>query len=245
MTCATGSVGQELATGELPWARQPASWATAKVYPPTAERQHTPGRATIRCRASADGELAGCKVQDERPAGAGFGRAALFLSDAFRLEMGPKGSALKGRAVDATIDFVPPGFARIVPADPAAEPFALPLVVRWRDGSPGMSYPFKARFTGLSARVVLRCKIGAEGVLTECLAIDESPKGFGLAANAEDILKGTRVSKKTVDGRDSEGLTIETVVVQNPSCDEKPAWDRRLDGCLPGFQPFHPNGEYH
>ena len=134
----------------------------------------------------------------------------------------------------ATVNFTPQGFARILSADPSASAHS----VSWVTDKASITYPFKARFTGYSARVLLRCKVGPAGVLSECAEAEETPRGFGFAAAAVATAKGSKVAAKTVDGLATQGMTVEIVVTANPSCDNKPAWDRQIDGCSPGSQPY-------
>ncbi len=177
-------------------------------------------------------------VQNESPAGGGFGAKALSLSSFYRVETNAKGAALKGRMVTATIDFTPKGFARVLTNDPTADLHNPARFVRWRIGQPSVEYPFSAQLTGFSGRVVLSCKVGTAGVLAPCSTTEESPKGLGFGAAAKHVGDGMRVSSKTLDGEDSEGLTVEVVVVSNPSCLNEPEWDRRLDGCPADAQPY-------
>ncbi len=229
------------------WARQPGLWDIWASYPLAADRNHVAGRATVRCRVIEDGELTGCEIADESPAGSGFGSKALFLSKGFRIQVGWKGPSVRGQTVSASVDFTPRGFAQVESDAPAADGSKGPALVRWLNGPPESgAYPFDARFTGLSSRVVLSCKVGRRGYMSSCSAIEEWPKGFGFGRATERAGLRSRVASKTVDGRDTEGLTVDMIVITNPPCDYKPEADRRLDGCSGPVGPFRPdmNGRY-
>ena len=64
--------------------------------------------ASLRCRIAADTRLEDCRVISERPAGQGFGQAALAVSAFFRFEPPTEnGRTVEGREVTVGIDFPP------------------------------------------------------------------------------------------------------------------------------------------
>jgi protein TonB len=68
------------------------------------------GEATLSCILNDDGQLTGCRVVSESPAGGGFGAAALSL--AYRFRMSPltaKGDSVGGAQVEIPIVFRPRG----------------------------------------------------------------------------------------------------------------------------------------
>jgi hypothetical protein len=239
------SAGQDQSLGEPAWALQPSDWVIGSAYPSAADRRRTPGRGTLGCRVNSAGELTNCTLLDESPDGAGFGRAGLFLSTAFRVEMSGKGARWKGQTISVSIDFTPPQYARIAPDAAAAGPSRGARLVRWVNGPPWAHYPLRARLTGLSGRVRLRCRVGHNGVVPQCSAVDEQPKGLGFGLAAEQGVRNLRVSSKTLDGSDTEGLTLEITQIINPPCLDQPQWDRDLNGCSPPLQPFRPDMDAH
>ena len=227
---ASVAIGQQLPADEPTWAHQPEIWEIWSAYPAVASRSHTPGRATIRCRVNSDGELIGCQIQDENPSGMGFGSKALFLSKSFRVQMGPHGKRVDGM-VSASVDFTPMDYVRVAPAS------GPPTLVRlWSGFYPG--YPFKARFTGVSGRVVMRCKVGRSGAVSDCMVVEEQPNGLGFGEMAVQGVGHPGLEAKTVDGRQSEGMTLETTEIINPPCDALPSWDRVRVGCGVPSQPY-------
>ena len=164
-----------------------------------------------------------CKVQDESPAGAGFGSAALFLSKSFRLETGGKGETWKDRTISTSVDFTPQYYLRVT-AGGSADPSQAPSLARRVSGVFGARYPFQARFTGLSGKVILHCLIGRDGPAPACTAVDEWPKGRGFGLAAEQGARHVRVADKTLDGLSTEGMTLEKMVIVAPTCSDLPGW---------------------
>jgi len=140
-------------------------------------------------------------------------------------------------AADSLGDFV-----QVQPEGAAADPAAKSRLIKLREFR-SAAYPFKARFSGQSGRVVIRCTVGHKGALTMCASISEQPQGLGFAAAAELAANRAHVASKTVDGADSEGLAVVMVVFMRPRCDDLSDKDRIHHGCA-DFQPFHPDGEY-
>lgn len=67
------------------WARTPDPQALADAYPGFAEDAGIEGAAEIECRVS-EARLEACEVKSEKPAGLGFGAAALSLSGQYLVQ---------------------------------------------------------------------------------------------------------------------------------------------------------------
>jgi TonB family protein len=67
------------------WLRKPTPQEVSRYYPPDALRRHVTGSAHITCEVELAGQLSGCSVYSEDPAGYGFGNAALAMTPAFRM----------------------------------------------------------------------------------------------------------------------------------------------------------------
>ncbi|THD75278.1 MAG: TonB family protein [Phenylobacterium sp.] len=92
------------------WVVKPVAADVKDVYPAKALKTNLGGGATIGCDVAADGKLLKCKVLKESPAGAGFGKAALKLSERFQMKpMSKDGVATGGGKVRIPIRFMIPG----------------------------------------------------------------------------------------------------------------------------------------
>jgi protein TonB len=72
-------------TARADWLRKPGPAEFARFYPEGAMRRDVEGGATLNCTVNARGDVGGCQVTAESPAGKGFGAAALKLSKYFRM----------------------------------------------------------------------------------------------------------------------------------------------------------------
>ena len=201
------------------WVRRPTLEAIDRVYPPDADRQRLPGRATMRCRADDRGNLSRCAVLSERPDGVGFGKAALFLQTEFKLRtLDGTGTPVQGHLVDVSVEFTPRFWAKIAGEGGGQ-------VVRWttdplatRYGK--ARYPWEAMQKGVAAHVTLSCVVQPDGHLADCEVARESPKGLGFGRMAllskTDVLQ---VETRARDGSPMAGRRVEVDYVFNPPCD--------------------------
>ena len=99
------------------WVRKPDAEALSQHYPDIATEFGLDGYAVISCTVTAQGGLAGCHADIDRPAGIGFGRAAVEMSSLF--EMKPQ--TLNGQPVDGGKINIPIRF-QAPQLDPETEP---------------------------------------------------------------------------------------------------------------------------
>ena len=85
------------------WVARPSAEDMARYYPSRAIDRDLSGAATLRCTVSARGDVGGCIVMSETPAGLGFGDAALKLSRFFKLS--PRTE--DGQPVDGAVISIP------------------------------------------------------------------------------------------------------------------------------------------
>ncbi len=89
------------------WLRRPTAQDFARAYPAAAQAAGTNGKAVLDCRIGHLGQLRHCVVQQEDPAGAGFGQAALQLAGAVLVgPANPDGPSIAGQAIRLPITFV-------------------------------------------------------------------------------------------------------------------------------------------
>lgn len=87
------------------WANQPALEDFQATFPMSANGvNHV--RVVLGCTVASDGELNGCAVNSEDPAGQGYGAGALALAPKFRLEpWGPDGQPMVGAHINLPIRY--------------------------------------------------------------------------------------------------------------------------------------------
>ena len=114
---------------------RPSADDMSRFYPEFARVLNMPGRATLHCTISTLGIPEACSTNDEKPAGLGFGKAALSLASIFRLR--PRtvdGVAVGGGVFEWIINFaLPPDEspeASPPPRYPSPTPRALALARR-------------------------------------------------------------------------------------------------------------------
>ena len=69
-------------------------------------------------------------------------------------------------------------------------------------------YPEHAMRNGISGRAVIGCLVSAEGLLTNCEVISESPPGEDFGAAAVRMAPAFRMKPKTLDGTPVEGAEV-------------------------------------
>ncbi|MFI4935098.1 MAG: energy transducer TonB [Caulobacterales bacterium] len=67
------------------WITKPGPNEFSRFYPQAAIERDLSGVVTLACQVSASGQVRGCQVADETPAGVGFGHAAQQLAPFFRM----------------------------------------------------------------------------------------------------------------------------------------------------------------
>jgi TonB family protein len=91
------------------WVTRPTGADFADLYPPEALKAGVGGAAVVGCSVSAQGRLTDCKVLTEAPAQAGFGPAALKLSERLAMKpMGRDGHPVAGGRVRIPVRFALP-----------------------------------------------------------------------------------------------------------------------------------------
>jgi TonB family protein len=174
------------------WLAQPSFEDQARAYPHEAHRKHVSGETAIRCSVKPDGGLADCLVASETPAGMGFGTASLSLADRFRM----KPEAVGKSAHTVTVPF------RWMLAE-----------TDWQSLPNGQQiaadYPNKARAWNVNGQVRLRCRVKADGTLSDCFTLFEAPEGYGFGRATLDAAQYFRMKPTTPDGKSVEGGMVD------------------------------------
>jgi protein TonB len=106
------------------------------------------------------------------------------------------------------------------PPAPTASPPQSPGIIRnpvWisrpTPEQVGRLYPERAADRGITGSATLWCGIRANGTMTDCQVVDESPAGWRFGAAALSMAQYFRISPKTVDGKAVEGSRVRIPVV--------------------------------
>lgn len=161
------------------WVRQPSGDEVAGYYPEEATDRTVSGRATVLCGVRIDTTLADCKVLSERPAGIGFGEAAVRLATReFRIRPQTRdGVPVEGSTVRIPVMFLLGSrSSRYVVLDPvwAKAPTFEDMARAWPATAGDLP----------SGTTALRCKLDKSGSLRGCIIAGGIPKNgpFGTAA---------------------------------------------------------------
>jgi TonB family protein len=192
------------------WVQAPTVADVIAAYPPQARAQKLSGAVTLDCAIGKAGQLTNCLVLREDPQSAHFGQAARMLSKTF---VGPTtdgaGKSLKGAHTQLSITFA----KQALEADqrPIGKPrwVTLPAAEDLADVLP----PAAKASTIARARVVMSCKVAAEGKLAGCTVESEDPIGLGLGEATLKIANTFQLSIWTVEGLPTVGGTVRVPVV--------------------------------
>lgn len=102
------------------------------------------------------------------------------------------------------------GAATNVETTPAPDPVIRnPQWVRRPSGEQLMrAYPDRALNANVSGSATLSCGVRADGTMTGCTVVSESPGNYGFGRAAMSLSRDFRISPRTVDGRPVEGSRV-------------------------------------
>ncbi|CAN7349269.1 TonB family protein [Caulobacter sp. LjRoot300] len=166
----------------------------AAAYPKTAFDRKISGEATLDCTADDAGREVDCRVIDEKPAGLGFGEAALALSAKERVKTTDgQGGSIVGKRFETDFSFLAPGDSN---PDWLRKPSAQDLAA---------AFPTKALRDGAAGKATIKCNVTIEGFLERCAVLFESPADFGFGAAALQLSPQFRMSPKIRGGKPVPG----------------------------------------
>ncbi len=173
--------------------QQPNEEAVAEYSPRSNPQNLKGGQARLHCIITLAGQLTGCAVTSEEPAGSGFGAAALNLAPLYRLSA----ETIDGTAVAAPITLVVPFPG---PSDLRPASSEVPVAGAWQTcamiGPKTIRYyPEGAQARGLTGSAEIQCRLGKDGTMTACSWISEDPpaSGFGESGSKTSCLLKMKV----------------------------------------------------
>ena len=89
------------------WTRQPSAGALLRAVPKVTAPLGLTAVVRLTCKVAAKGDLADCSVDEQAPAGLGFGRAAMALTGEYRLSPIQISAGAVGRRVTVRVGFSP------------------------------------------------------------------------------------------------------------------------------------------
>lgn len=197
------------------WLSRPSAEDFADLYPKAASDNGVEGRATMRCKVTAQGLLADCAVTAQDPPDAGFGEAVLAMAAKFRM----RPQTRDGHPTDGGTVVIPVRFL-LPKAGDEEPPGSTPAVVRpvWTNKPNGedMARAYPRRAKGASGEVRLRCVIAANGRFDTCDVIQETPGGLGFGAAGLQVAKHFQMAPVDGDGGKVAGRAIRIPIKFTP-----------------------------
>lgn len=172
----------------LPWRQAPSYAEVLAAYPAKARAAKVSGGVTLDCRIDKDGGVSACAAMHESPQGYGFGSAAKSLSHLFLTptEDG-KGASIAGSRVHLRVSFAAEALDTTSPVIGKPDWLAFPDM----EDFTSVVSPAARAAKVYKARVVMLCKVVAEGALGDCQVQTEEPAGLGYAASAVALAPGS------------------------------------------------------
>ena len=174
-----------------PYQREPSGADFQAVWPKAAQAGRFTGQVELACTPGDSGTFVACKVASEKPAGLGFGQAALKLAPKYALKSGtPNDGRLVVQFGDPEYDTYP---------DWKRRPSALELMA---------VYPNGVIERGGAGKATMSCEIAANGALRDCKVVSEDPPGQGWGLAALALAPQFLMHPPTKDGKPVAGGTV-------------------------------------
>lgn len=220
------------------WLKRPTDQDLLAVWPPDALRTGKGGMAMIDCLVAVEGTLHGCRIASEKPAGQGFGPAALALTPQLLMKPAVKdGKPVGGAPVRIPIEFVAPdapirshlgGVGRDTIVNTVISD--VPWLEAPNVADVAAAYPARARERGAGGTATFDCRFNGEGRLVSCRNIREEPRGLGIAVAARRLVDKFRAPATLSDGRSVGGyythlaISFSPRALADPAAIGKPEW---------------------
>ncbi|MDO8297341.1 MAG: TonB family protein [Caulobacter sp.] len=172
-------------TSDADWLRKPTGDQLRAAWPARALAAGRGGSAIITCEINIRGGLENCRIESEKPAGEGFGDAALLLVPSFLM----KPAMEDGKPVRSVIR-IPIAFASGGSGGNSGPTISMVTNPPWRT-APSFADMAAAWPKGAEAiqqgHVSMRCKFKKDGGLTNCETLTENPRGRGFGGAARKL----------------------------------------------------------
>jgi TonB family protein len=190
---------------QLPWRQAPTYADVLAAYPAKAKAEKVGGVAALDCEIKKDGALGGCRTLKEAPKGYGFLDAAKKLAPKFVTPTTDgKGLSVAGSRAHVTIAFAAAALDNPAPVIGRPRWMAAPAINDLAAVVPAEAKKAKV----YKARVVMTCRVVAEGKVEGCEVQSEEPVGLGYGRAAASLSPYFRLAVWTDEGLPSVGGTV-------------------------------------
>jgi hypothetical protein len=205
-------------------ATDPAPGSKAAIYPSEARKAGIDGQVTLGCQIQPQARFGNCRVLEEEPKGAGFADVALAIAPHIQqpVSAGSGGMATDGRAVIPFRFILEENEKRVI-----SDKVVWDRQPTSEEGT--AAYPFIAGYDGFQGTVVLECRPAADGSLTGCRTLYESPYGWGFKEAAISLAPRYRARMTLKDGSPlpEAGVVRIPMIFVNPT---SPRYQRPVTG---------------
>lgn len=186
----------------LPFRRAPTVEQMLDAYPAKAKAAKVGGTAVIDCRIGPDGGLSKCKTIRELPGSYGFASAAKALAPLFTTPINtPDGGTAAGSRAHVNVTFAASALETRLPVIGKPNWAAVPRI----NDIAAMLPPAAKAAKVYKARVVMDCRVVAEGAVDGCTIKSQEPAGLGYDQAALSLTKFFRLAVWTDEGLPSVG----------------------------------------
>lgn len=189
----------------LPYRVAPSFAQVLAAYPDKARAAKVGGSAILDCRITKEGGLDKCTTIREQPSGYGFGAAARSLSTLFTTPIDTGGGeTAAGAHAHLNVTFAASALDASAPVIGRPKWMAVPRI---NDIVAVLPEPAK-KAKVYKARVVMECKVVAEGHVDDCKVLSQEPGGLGYDEAAMRLSKYFRLGVWSDEGLPTVGGSV-------------------------------------